>query len=209
MTTEPTSTSRYGSFLPEIFQEGAAPSQPALVGRLLEIIEEVFGRFEAKLDTISDHFDPLKTDQDFLPWLASWVALVLRADWEERQQREVLMRILPLYRKRGTREGLEGYLRIYAGEGVTIKDELAVLQIEESSTVGVDTIVGGFPPYFFIVNVAFTEPDPEKLREKAKAVEAVLEIEKPAFTFYKLNFRGPTLQVGVMDRSRVGMDTLI
>lgn len=205
--TDQVTPSRYDAMLPEALHEGAAPQEPSSVSRLLKIVENLFGHFEANLDTISDYFDPLKTDNDFLPWMASWVSLVLRTDWTEDQQRKVLAQIIPLYRKRGTKEGLEEYLRIYAGPGVTIKDEIAPLQVGVSSKVGVDTVVGGLPPYFFIVNVAFDEPAPDKLKQRGKAVEAVLVIEKPAHTFYKLNFQGPTLQVGV--KSTIGKDTLI
>jgi len=199
---------RYSSFLPEVFQESPAPSRPTPAAhRLLDLIESVFGDFGDKLDHISDFFDPAQAPAEFLPWLASWMALVLRADWEEEQQRAVIAKIIPLYRKRGTRAGLEDYLKIYAGAGVTIKDDVAPMEVGVSSTVGVDAVIGGIPPYFFVINVAFAEPDPGKLKEKARAVEAVLDIEKPAHTFYKLNFQGPTLQIGV--RSTVGRDTLI
>jgi phage tail-like protein len=199
---------RYKTFLPELFQESEVPSQPTpAVHRLLDLIESVFADFGGKVDQISDFFDPAEAPMEFLPWLASWMALVLRADWEESQQRAVIAKIIPLYRKRGTRGGLEEYLKIYAGEGVTIKDEVAPLDVGVSSTVGVDTVIGGLPPYFFIINVAFGEPEPAKLKAKAKAVEAVLEIEKPAHTFYKLNLQAPTLQIGT--RATIGKDTLI
>jgi len=207
MTTQQDTASRYWALLPEIFQESTVSGQPLPVGRLPSIIETVFGDFEGKLDRISDYFHPEKTDPDFLPWMASWVALVLRADWSLNQQRTVLAQILPLYQRRGTKGGLEHYLKIYAGPGVTIPEEPAPLQIAVSSTVGGDTVIGGLPPYFFIVNVAFDEPDPGKLKEKAKAVEAVLQIEKPAHTYYKLNFSGPTFRLGY--QSTIGTDTLI
>lgn len=200
--------SRLEIFLPELFQEGSAPSQVASeTHRLVRIIGSVFAEFGKAIDNIPDSFDPQLAPADFLPWLASWMALLLRADWDESQQRAVLARIIPLYAKRGTKSGIEEYLKIYAGEGVTIKDELTPLQIATSSTVGIDTVVGGQPPYFFIVNVAFAEPDPEKLKPKVKAVRDVLDIEKPAHTYYQLNFQGPTFQIGVA--STIGEDTLI
>ena len=208
MTRLPPEPIRLETFLPELFREGGAPSQAsAEIHRLARIIESIFAEFGEEIENVPDLFDPHAAPADFLPWLASWMALILRADWDESQQREVVAKIIPLYAKRGTKSGLEGYLKIYAGEGVTIKDELTPMQIGASSTVGVDTVVGGQPPYFFIVNVAFAEPDPEKLKLKVKAVKDVLDIEKPAHTFYHLNFQGPTLQIGVA--STVGTDTLI
>jgi phage tail-like protein len=199
---------RLETFLPELFWDGGAPSQVGSeIHRLVRIIESLFAGFGEEIENIPDLFDPHAAPTDFLPWLASWMALILRADWDESQQRAVLAKIIPLYAKRGTKSGIEEYLKIYAGEGVTIKDDLSPLQIGASSTVGVDTVVGGQPPYFFIVNVAFAEPDPERIKLKVKAVRDVLDIEKPAHTFYQLNFQGPTLQIGVA--STVGEDTLI
>jgi phage tail-like protein len=208
MTRLPPEPIRLETFLPEVFREGEAPSQASSeIHRLVRIIESIFAEFGEEIENIPDLFDPHAAPVDFLPWLASWMALILRADWDESQQRAVVAKIIPLYAKRGTKSGIEEYLKIYAGEGVTIKDELTPMQLGTSSTVGVDTVVGGQPPYFFIVNVAFAEPDPEKLKPKVKAVKDVLDIEKPAHTFYQLNFQGPTLQIGFA--STVGEDTLI
>jgi phage tail-like protein len=208
MTPLPPEPIRLETFLPELFREGGAPPQVASqIQRLVRVIEIIFAKFGEAIDHIPDLFDPHAAPPDFLPWLASWMALILRADWDESQQRAVLAKIIPLYAKRGTKAGIEEYLKIYAGEGVTIKDELTPLQVGASSTVGVNTVIGGQPPYFFIVNVAFAEPDPEKLKPKVKAVRDVLDIEKPAHTFYQLNFQGPTLQIGIA--STVGTNTLI
>lgn len=202
-----TSQSRYAALLPSVIAESAVSGGTPLAPRLLALVEPLFAGVHARLDAISDCSDPLKADPEFLPWLASWVSLVLRADWTVDQQRRVLAQIIPLYRKRGTKDGLEQYLKIYAGPGVTIRDELATFQIGQNSTVGVDAVVGGLPPYFFIVNIAFDTPDPAMLKKKSEAVKAVLEIEKPAHTHYKLEAKGPTFQIG--HQSTIGINTLI
>ena len=122
-----------------------------------------------------------------------------------------------MYRMRGTKTGLEEYLKIYVGDGVTIKGELAPFQINVNSTVGgVDTTVGGLPPYFFIVHVALGTPDPDESQKKIRAVEAVLEIEKPAHAFYVLNVTAPPFQLPIREpdgsykpRPMIGKETLI
>ncbi|MEF8701279.1 MAG: phage tail protein [Candidatus Accumulibacter sp. UW20] len=201
----------YASLLPELLRHpDSSPTgaqEPSAVVRLLAVIDPMFTDFELLLDNLSDYFDPWLAREDFLPWLASWTALVLRADWSAVQKREVLTRIIPLYRKRGTKAGLEEYLKIYAGDGVSILDELDPMQVGVTSTVGVDTVVEGLPAHFFHTNVAFTTPDPAELSRKTASVRAVLDIEKPAHTYYNLSISGPTFQIGV--RSIVGKDTLI
>jgi phage tail-like protein len=218
--------SRYLALLPELMREGAAQDRaPAIVG-LLRIIEELLGGFQTTLDAITDLVVPASTPEEFLPWLASWVALVLRTDWDVSKQRAVLAQIIPLYRMRGTKEGLEAYLAIYVGSGITIKDELGPFQIDEHSTIGEDTflntvplqinkhstvgddmIIGGVSPYLFLVNIPLPTPDEKELKRAAREVEAVLDIEKPAHTFYQLNFSIPTFQIN--EHSTVGIDTLI
>jgi phage tail-like protein len=200
----------YATLLPELLQRAqpaAAEGEPgpAPMARLLHLIDPMFADFEAVLDEVPDFFDPLQARADFLPWLASWTALVLRADWSLEQKRDVLFQIIPLYRKRGTKAGLEEYLKIYVGDGASIVDVHEPLQVGVSSHVGVDTVVGGVPTNLFRVNVAFTNP--AELASKAASVRAVLDIEKPAHTHYTLTISGPTFQIGV--HSTVGQDTLI
>ena len=200
------------SLLPELLQHAGpqpatATEAPSPLMRLLNVIDPTFAHFEQVLNDISHYFDPLLTDEDFLPWLAGWMSLVLRADWLADQKRSVLAQIIPLYRKRGTKAGLEEYLKIYVGEGVTIYDEHQPVQVGVTSTVGVDTVVGGLPAYFFRADVHFDSPDPAELTRKTESVRAVLDIEKPAHTYYSLTFSGPTLQIDV--HSTVGIDTLI
>jgi phage tail-like protein len=190
----------YAALLPELLQRarpGQAPGadEAAPVARLLKVIDPMFADFEAVLDGVPDFFDPLQAREDFLPWLASWTALVLRADWSLQQKRDVLFQIIPLYRKRGTKAGLEEYLKIYAGDGVSILDAHEPPQDD------------GVPTNLFRVNVAFTTPNPDELSRKRDSVKAVLDIEKPAHTRYTLTISGPTFQVGV--QSTVGWDTLI
>jgi len=211
MTTE-NADFNYASLLPELLQHAASSSDSGAdaappVARLLKVIDPMFADFESVIDDISDYFDPFLAREDFLPWLASWTALILRADWSPEQKRNVLFQIIPLYRKRGTKAGLEEYLKIYVGEGTSILDVHEPIQVGITATVGVDTVVGGFPANLFRVNVAFTTPDPAELSKKTESVRAVLDIEKPAHTYYSITTSGPTFQVGV--QSTIGKDTLI
>ena len=65
----------------------------------------------------------MTTDVEFLPWLSGWVALTLRADWSEATQRSFLQQIVPLYRLRGTRDGLQRMLTLYTGQPVEVDDD--------------------------------------------------------------------------------------
>ena len=70
--------------------------------------------FETQIDRLFELFNPWRTRTDFLPRLASWVALTLRNDWSEYQQRKLISQMVGIYQKRGLKEGLYTYLDIYA-----------------------------------------------------------------------------------------------
>lgn len=153
-----------------------------------------------------------RAPDEFLDWLAGWVALVPRGDVGAATKRNLVANAVPLYRMRGTKEGLEDLLRIYA-LGVTIEEPSGWLQVGESSTVGVDTRLDGPTPHFFRVVLAGPEEDAgaevdlDELWRQVRLLEAIIDAEKPAHTYYKLEIETPRLQIGV--RSTVGVNTMI
>ncbi len=216
--------SKYLQYLPSIYQ--AKENTPTFLGQFLKAFEKILsgiddgvkvealidGRpvevkgIEKTLDNIHDIFDPYTyknifgsgTDNaDFLQWLAGWVALSLKEEsWSELKKQELIAKIVPLYQKRGTKEGLEEYLRIYVGAGVRIIEEIGPFQIGVSSKVGVDTVVDGLHLYFFIVDVPFSTHNPQKRGEIENSIRQIIDIEKPAHTYYQINFNLSTMQVG-------------
>lgn len=70
--------------------------------------------FEEAIDDLCQIFNPWRTRPDFLPWLASWVALTLQEDWSEYQKRKLIWEMVSIYQQRGLKKGLHTYLDIYA-----------------------------------------------------------------------------------------------
>lgn len=196
MPIDPKAASGYLQNLPAIF------SEDSFLGRFLLAFEQVLtglpgvaGRepapasgLEEIIAVISALFDPKETHKEFLPWLAGWVALGLRADWTEAQQRDFLANIVPLYRKRGTKENLVKLLRIYTG-------------LDPVITGVVET-----DPHFFRVSVAIPN-DPATLKRQHQIATALIDLQKPAHTAYTLEILHATMQIGV--RSTIGVDTLL
>src|SRR5262245_16476878 len=104
MTTP--SAQRLLSFLPAVY------SEDAFLGRYLTAFEDVLLGLEQRIDGIARLFDPQQAPDDFLPWLSSWVAFTLRAHVDVNQQRNFLSRVVPLYRRRGTRQNLQDLLAL-------------------------------------------------------------------------------------------------
>jgi len=191
-------------YLPAIFQEAKPDS--LLVNALLAFEKILLGRdddapagvrgLEQIIADLSSYFDPRRAPRDFLPWLAGWVALTWRADLGEERQREVIARIVPLYRIRGTRAGVSEMIRLFTrGQAEIREPDDFEFQIAVHSTIGVDTMLGGSPPHTFVVH--FTPPahpelmpaDPtEHHRRLREIVSWVIEMAKPAHTAYTLKY---------------------
>jgi phage tail-like protein len=167
-------------------------------------LERIIGEVPALLD-------PRTTRDDFLPWLAGWVALSLRADWSAEQGREFIGRIVPLYQRRGTKANLQELLEIYTGVTPEIQDAAGVaLQIGVHSTIGTDTYLEGSRPHYFEVHVNLPA-DLATITRQREIITALIDMEKPAHTCYNREdpdlIRFPTMQIG--QTSTIGVDTLL
>jgi phage tail-like protein len=216
MPIDPKATSSYLQNLPAIFSE-----EPFL-GRFLLAFEQVLTGLpgvtghepdppeglEETIAKLADLFDPLETREDFLSWLASWAALSLRADWDAGQKRDFLSKIVPLYRRRGTKENVAELLRIYTGLSPVITEGANTeFQILDHSTIGVDTQIGGGAPHFFHVRVTLPNPNAETVERQAQTASALIELQKPAYTDYELEIVHAPMEIG--ERSTIGVDTLL
>lgn len=133
--------SRYLQYLPAIFQERPAPDQAPYLGQFLRPFEQVLTHFDDLLAVIDQNFAFALAPDDFVSWLASWIALALDEEWEDEQRRRLLSEAMELYRWRGTARGLKRYLEIYTGlprENIDIRAARrpAGMQIGVASRIG-------------------------------------------------------------------------
>ena len=174
------------------------PAEPGLEERLHGIADPSNG--SVLMAGLQRYFDPgvrgddtlpetQRAPDEFLPWLASWVALTLREDWTPAEKRRLISRIVSLYHKRGTKEGLSEILSTYTGGNVNI------YEFEQ-------------PAHYFQVELLSKDRDPAVISRKEQIARAIINQEKPAHTFYTLKTRlTVTMQIGVA--STVGDNTLI
>ena len=129
-----------------------------------------------------------------------------------RWNRHLIRTAVGIYPRRGTRAGVEGMLRAWLKDDLleervivtdlsrTHTDIDAVFQLGVRATLGVDTVLGEGPPFFFIVDLT---PDPtvRGLRNPAgidvflREAQYILETETPAHTYYELRVRVSTMQL--------------
>lgn len=162
---------------------------------------------EESIAGLATYFDPEQTPADFLPWLAGWVALTLRADLDELRQRDFIAGAVSFYRQRGTRRGLEDALTVYTRLGVTVNEMQTPFQIGVHATIGEDTLLDGGAPHHFQVLIRLPTADLAKLATARRVAKAIIDMEKPVHTSYDLKIATPTFQIGI--RSRIGFDTLL
>ncbi|MGH4012337.1 MAG: phage tail protein I [Pseudonocardiaceae bacterium] len=177
--------SSYLDHLPAVFREDP------FVGRFLLAFEAVLTGaddvegLEQIIGRIADYLDPQTAPDEFLPWLAGWVALSLRSDWDADTKRGFISEVVPLYRQRGTLVGLQRILEIYLrplGDEVT-RDDVAIFDEFDQ------------PAHFFQVQLTLSDADPTRLRATQEIARAIIDREKPAHTFYALNVAIPTMRL--------------
>lgn len=134
---------------------------------------------------------------EYLEWLSGWVALSLRADLSERQQRNFIAHAIPLYRLRGTLDGLRKVLSVYTNEAEVVINDFT----DDNSAPG--------RPHYFHVTISLQDVDVEELLRQEKIATAIIDLEKPAHTIYELEIHAPAMQVGVEGRCNVGRSTYL
>jgi phage tail-like protein len=208
-------------FLPSVFQEDRQGSEPNFLGRFLLAFEKLqlglgdpeepgLGEIISKLYRYFEPGEQLeegeRAPREFLAWLAGWVAITLREDTEARQ-RNVIAKAVELYRLRGTKRGVEEFVKLYTVLGVRVDELNTPFQIGVHSRVGQDTLLDGGAPFFFRVHVLVADPKPEAQKAQREIAQAIVELQKPAHTYYSLTVDTPSFQIAV--HSTVGEDTFL
>lgn len=160
----PLDQSSYLKYLPAFF--GANE----FLGRFLLIFEHLLTPIDRQIDHLADYFDPRLAPPDFLPWLASWLGLVLDERWPEGQRRELIRAAVDLYDWRGTRRGLSEFVRLYTG------------CTPEITEPGIGKGTQADQAHRFTVRVTV----PDATRISRDVLESIIDLEKPAHAGYKL-----------------------
>lgn len=177
-------------YLPAIYQTAGEHS---LLAHLLRAFEEILlttssrpgkhrNAIEDEIVDMARYFDPARAPADFLPWLADWVALSLRAGLTDERLRHVIAGVVPIYAMRGTRRGIVDAVRLFTGATVeVVEPEDVELQIYDHSTIAKDMYLGGAPPHLFHVRY-FAEEQEGALENAFDIARWVIELTKPAHT---------------------------
>jgi phage tail-like protein len=172
--------SRLLDFLPGIFSEG---EEASFLGRYLLIFETILDSVDLTISQLPAFFAADTAPEAFLPWLASWVGLVLDEGWPVERRRAVLAKAMELHRWRGTVRGLTEHLLLYTGVKPEIVERGSGLKLGKDSRLGHQTVLGrGDRSNHF--SVILRVPDPAALDRNR--IRTVIEAQRPAHTTYAL-----------------------
>jgi phage tail-like protein len=180
----------YTELLPAIYRR-SDPSGRNFVRDLCWLLEHMFDRINDKIDEMHVFFDPYECPEEFLPWLASWTAMIVDLDWPVEKKRAIIKRAVELYGIRGTVKGIKLFLKLFTGHEPRIFENewpFRGFRIETEGLIGIDSVI--LPPVptsrCFIVEmpIKFVDVSPEMVIR----IHNIIQLEKPAHTHYYLRF---------------------
>lgn len=118
----------YLRYLPAVYQEDETSKE--FLERFLSLFETFMWKKEEHIDNISRYFDADSAPEEFLTWLGSWTSTVFDESWPLDKKRIFLKNAVKLYKKRGTKEGLEELLEIYTGNKPIIVENWQLYGVE-------------------------------------------------------------------------------
>lgn len=205
--------------LPRVFSRD--PDAASFLRRYLSMIDGFLSEVEGASAERHALLDPEAAPEEALPWLASFLGLVLDDRWPEEVRRRAVDEAPWLFRNRGTVRGLRRFVEIYTGEPVVVVEHFRLRSmggelVGESSpafsrsVVGAGLRVGG--------EVGSEEPEPlagttaDAFRthahrftvlvgrsldpEEEDVVNRILEVHRPAHTSVELCTADQGMRVG-------------
>ena len=101
----------YYDHLPAIYQRD--PASRGFFERFLSIFESVYYDIDFKIEHLSSYLDACGAPSGFLSWLGYWLAIPMDENFSDNMKRLYIQQAISLYKKRGTREGLENAIAFF------------------------------------------------------------------------------------------------
>jgi phage tail-like protein len=162
--------------LPAVYQE----EDPFAV-RLAAAFDTELAPIIATLDNLSAYFDPRLAPEDFLGWLASWIALELDETWDVARRRAAMLAAVDIMRRRGTAAGLVDELRLATdGEVEVIENGGSAWSLDPASAMV------GSPDLALVVRVRMADPSQADLDR----LDRIVRSAKPAHVPHRIEVVG-------------------
>jgi phage tail-like protein len=146
-------------------------AEDGFVQRFVAAFDDVLAPVLAVLDCLDAYWDPRLAPEDFVDWLATWVAAEVDGGRPLADRRRAVARAAQLHRLRGTARGLEELLRTAFGVEARVTDSGGAAW---SATPG--GALPGSPEPSLAVRVGVDDPQALPLAR----LEALIEESRPA-----------------------------
>lgn len=154
---------RFLDYLPGIYRTD-------FMSRFLAIFEAIWIPIEWNVANFDLFLDPRTAPDAFLPWLSLWF---FEPGWTDQMRRELLQEAFEIFSRRGTKWSMQRVLEILLGRNSRGKGPEVIDLLEDED------------PFLFVVKIPFRERDVDR-----ELIERVIDLQKPAHTTYRLEFRG-------------------
>ena len=154
----PRDASTWMKYLPEIY------SEDDFLGRYMLIFEAMMSPSIWAIDSFDLFLSPETAPLEWVRWMASWFDILIVQELPEDRQRAVLQQVGWIFKRRGTRAGLERMLELYFGVRPDITEPAG-------------------EPFTFVVRFAVSK-SPVKL--DPGIIDKIIRAHKPAHLTYQL-----------------------
>lgn len=180
------------NYLPEIYQE--TDYENTFLQRFLGIFQTIYEDREEYITNIAQYFNVDSTGMEMLRLMAGWLDIRESYIWSEEQLRRLLQNAVHMYKKRGTRQGIMEFVKLYTGEEPFIVENHQVKGFRRGEAHSSMEYLYGKNPYEFVVLVR--EECLHSAREE-KTLRRIIEDVKPAHMQMRLITLKPYFFLGV------------
>jgi phage tail-like protein len=202
------------------------PEAAAFLDRFLALFEHIVTGVEDRYVDFSRELDPDAAPREIIDWLAALIDLAFDPSWPIQRRRALVGEAMSLYRTRGTIAGIERYVEIYTGvrpvivegwlerptqpsflgrPGSVLGCGLPILATSVSPTVVPDDLLWARFAHRFTIYVYIDDQCDAEVT--LRAVDRIVEVNKPAHTVHRSEAVFADARVGV--QSRVGLDLVL
>ena len=170
------------NYLPEIYSQDL--DNDSFLERYLSIFQTLYDELGRKIDTFPLLLDANAADLPMLCQLAGWLGIGCIGLWNEEQLRYLVANAHSLYRKRGTREGICAFIKLYTGEEPFIAEQHQIERFadDEAQYPLLRNLYGNDPGVFTVLLRASCMPTGKEFSDLQKIIEEV----KPAWMDFKI-----------------------
>jgi phage tail-like protein len=202
------------------------PDAAVFLDRFLALFEHVFTGVEDRYVEFSRDLNPDAAPRAVIDWLAALIDLAFDPSWPVERRRALVGEAMALYRARGTIAGIERYVEVYTGIRPSIVEGFLERPLRPPFLGRPGNVLGCGLPILGCGPSPAMLPDDQLWARFAhrftiyvyvddacdaevtlRAVDRIVEVNKPAHTVHRSEAIFPEARVGV--QSRVGLDLVL